>query len=175
MHYFLRTVRLGFRCWNESDLALAAGLWGDESVTALIGGPFTAETVRARLVGEITQMREHSVQYWPIFLFESGEHAGCAGLRPYRVEEQVYEFGVHLRPKFWGQRLATEAGNAVIAHGFDALGANAIFAGHNPANHVSKGLLLKLGFVYTHDEFYPPTGLLHPSYILRKGTSPGGA
>jgi len=174
MHYHLMTGRLGFRCWEESDLALAIGLWGDEKVNALIGGPFTAEMVQARLAGEIAQMREHAVQYWPIFLLESGEHTGCAGLRPYRVEEGIYELGVHLRPKFWRQGLATEAGQAVIAHGFDDLQAEAVFAGHNPANHISKTLLLRLGFVYTHDEFYPPTGLLHPSYILRKATRTRG-
>jgi hypothetical protein len=28
--------------------------------------------------------------------------------------------------------------------------------------------LLKLGFVRTHEELYPPTGLLHPSYWLPK-------
>jgi hypothetical protein len=25
----------------------------------------------------------------------------------------------------------------------------------------------KLGFRYTHDEFYPPTGLNHPAYLLQ--------
>jgi ribosomal-protein-alanine N-acetyltransferase len=172
MHYLLMTGRLGFRCWNENDLPLAIGLWSDEKVTALIGGVFTTEMIRARLASEIAHMREHALQYWPIFLLESGEHAGCAGLRPYRVEKRVYELGVHLRPKFWGQGLATEAGHAVIAHGFDDLGAEALFAGHNPANHTSRKLLLKLGFVYTHDEFHPPTGLMHPSYILRKPERP---
>ena len=27
-------------------------------------------------------------------------------------------------------------------------------------------VLLRLGFSYTHDELYPATGLLHPSYML---------
>jgi hypothetical protein len=27
---------------------------------------------------------------------------------------------------------------------------------------------MKLGFVYTHDELDPPTGLVHPSYLLAK-------
>lgn len=170
MHYLLKTERLGFRCWTENDLALAIGLWCDERVTALIGGTFTAGMVQARLAKEIAQVRDHAVQYWPIFLLKNGEHAGCAGLRPYCVEERIYELGVHLRPKFWGRGLATEAGRAVIAHGFDALRANAFFAGHHPANRMSKRFLLKLGFVYTHDEFYPPTGFMHPSYILRRAT-----
>jgi ribosomal-protein-alanine N-acetyltransferase len=169
--YFLKTARLGFRCWKETDIALAIDLWTDEKVNALIGGPFTTEMVQARLANETSQMREHAVQYWPIFLLKNGEHAGCAGLRPYPKEAGVYELGVHLRPKFWGQGLAIEAGQAVIAYAFAHLRAEALFAGHNPANHSSKKLLSKLGFVYVRDEFYPPTGLMHPSYILRKPTN----
>lgn len=26
----------------------------------------------------------------------------------------------------------------------------------------------RLGFIYTHHEFYPPTGLKHPSYLMKK-------
>lgn len=113
-------------------------------------------------------MRHSRVQYWPIFLAENGAHAGCAGLRPYSPEQQIYEIGVHLLPPFWGKGLATEAAESVIFYAFDQLRAKALFAGHHPANRLSKQLLLKLGFVYTHDELYGPTGLMHPSYILRK-------
>lgn len=37
--YFLRSVRLGFRCWTDEDMPLAMELWGNPAVTALIGGP----------------------------------------------------------------------------------------------------------------------------------------
>jgi RimJ/RimL family protein N-acetyltransferase len=41
-----------------------------------------------------------------------------------------------------------------------------LFAGHNPKNEASRQLLEKLGFRYTHDEYYAPTGLNHPSYMM---------
>nr|WP_199043171.1 GNAT family N-acetyltransferase [Dyella sp. ASV24] len=166
MNYPPPTQRLEFRCWTSEDLSLALALWGDPQVTALIGGPFAEEAVARRLSTEMSCMQEHHVQYWPIFLLEGGEHAGCAGLRPYDVDQHVYELGVHLRHKFWGQGLALEAGKAVIDHGFDSLNASALFAGHHPRNEMSRKFLLKLGFTYTHDELYPPTGLNHPSYRL---------
>lgn len=109
---------------------------------------------------------EHGFQYWPIFLRADGAHIGCCGLRHYRPEQGIHEFGVHIRPAFWHQGLALEAGNAVIAYAFDRLQARGLFAGHNPANIASRQMLLKLGFQYTHDEFYPPTGPQHPSYPL---------
>jgi [ribosomal protein S5]-alanine N-acetyltransferase len=61
----------------------------------------------------------------------------------------------------------------VIEHAFKTLAASALFAGHNPNNHASRRLLEKLGFQYTHDELYRPTGLHHPSYLLRPDAAAG--
>ena len=166
--YFLVTPRLGFRCWSERDLPLAMALWGDADVTRYVGGPFSGEQVAGRLAKEIASMREHRVQYWPIFLRESGEHVGCAGMRMYSAAQDIFATGYYLRRAFWGQGFAQEAGHAVIAHAFDALEVNALFAGHHPENAVSRHVLAKLGFRYTHDQLYPPTGLQHPSYLLRR-------
>jgi ribosomal-protein-alanine N-acetyltransferase len=165
-HYFLKTARLGFDHWSAGDLHLAMALWGDPEVTRFIGGPFSNQQVQERLDREIASSYEYKVQYWPIFLLENHEHVGCAGLRPYRMQELVYEFGVHLRSPYWGRGLAHEAGRAVIEFAFAKIGAKALFAGHHPANSASRDLLAKLGFRATHEEFYPPTGLKHPSYLL---------
>jgi RimJ/RimL family protein N-acetyltransferase len=51
-------------------------------------------------------------------------------------------------------------------YAFRSLKVKALFAGHNPKNLSSRNLLINLGFNYTHDEFYEPTGLEHPSYLL---------
>jgi ribosomal-protein-alanine N-acetyltransferase len=168
--YFLTSERLGFSHWLTSDLSLAHELWGNAEVTSLIGGPFTAEQVEQRLNREVASMDAHNVQYWPVFLLETHQHAGCAGLRPYRVDERVYELGFHFRPEYWDRGLAQEVGRAVIAYAFDHLGAKALFAGHHPANAASARVLAKLGFHFTHEEFYPPTGLKHPSYLLTRPT-----
>ena len=165
--YFLRSQRLGFRHWYESDADLAAGLWGDPEVTRYIGGPFSKEDVEQRLAREIATFGEHGIQYWPIFLLATGEHVGCCGLRPYRIAEQIHELGFHIRRAHWRQGYALEAARTTIVYAFQVFSASALFAGHNPANRASRELLLKLGFQYTHDEYYPPTGLQHPSYLLR--------
>ena len=78
----------------------------------------------------------------------------------------MFEIGFHICRRHWGHGLATEAARAVLKYAFDILAAKAVFAGHNPANTASRHLLLKLGLRYTHDEYYPPTGLNHPSYRL---------
>ena len=164
--YFLQTERLGFRLWSEADLDLTMGLWGDTEVTKLIGGPFSGEQIRERLAREIYNMNTYRVQYWPMFLLTSDEHVGCCGLGPYNLDQGIYEIGVHLRQAYQGQGFAVEAARAVMEYAFNTLGVTGLFAGHHPANTPSRRVLAKIGFRYTHDEFYPPTGLQHPSYLL---------
>lgn len=167
--FFLTTARLGFGLWAEDDAALAWGLWGDPAVTRFTGGPLSELQVMARLSREVETLRRHRVQYWPFFSRATGEHIGCCGVRPPRLESaDVYEFGFQLRPIHWRQGFAREAAGAIIPYTFHVLGARALLAGHHPANEVSRHLLRTLGFCYTHDEFYPPTQLLEPCYRLAR-------
>jgi ribosomal-protein-alanine N-acetyltransferase len=167
--YFLTTRRLGFRHWTESDLRLAIVLWGDPKVTKHIDerGHLSDARVFERLELEMHAQQIHGVQYWPVFLLGTHEHIGVCGLRPRDIANGGYELGIHIRPGFWRQGFATEAARAVIDLAFKKLKAKELFAGHNPANKPSGALVLKLGFKYVGDEPYPPTGLMHPSYVLK--------
>lgn len=166
--YFLKTQRIGFRRWKEEDLSLAIGLWGDFEVTRYFDarGKLTPTQVKERLSQEISTEKSHSIQYWPIFLLKNDLHLGCCGLRPYDPSKNVLEIGFHIRCRQWGQGYAFEAAGAVIRYAFDVIKVSGLFAGHNPRNDRSRHLLTKLGFRYTHDEFYRPTGLEHPSYLM---------
>jgi ribosomal-protein-alanine N-acetyltransferase len=170
--YFLTTERLGFRRWRDTDFDLAVALWGDPEVTRPIDArsPLGTHQIRARLTEEVATDHEHGVQYWPVFLLATGEHVGCCGLRPRQPENHLFELGVHIRSAFWRRGYAYEAVTGVIDYAIDHLGVRSLFAGHNPANEASRRLLRKLGFRYTHDEYYAPTGLDHPSYILEAHT-----
>jgi len=170
MSFPVPSARLRFRIWDTSDSALAEDLWGNPAVTELItkSGTLTHDQIRARLASEIKLQDTYGVQYWPVFHTESGRHVGCCGLHPYRPVDRIYEIGVHLKPESWGQGYAQEAARAVFRFAFAKLGASGLFAGHNPANQASRTLLRRLGFRYTHDEFYEPTGRLHPSYLLTR-------
>jgi len=176
MDYFLKSRRLGFRCWTAEDLPLAIELWGDAEMTVFTGGPFTPEAVRTRLADEILRMRERGIQYWPVFLLEDDTHVGCAGLRPYDDQKQVYELGYYVRRAFWGQGLAQEAAQAVIGHAFGTLGFHSLFAGHHPRNEASRRVLLSVGFREAGWEVYPPTGIIEPTYrLLKPGTTPNSS
>ena len=165
-NYFLRTARLGFRPWSAGDFELAMALWGDIQVTRFIGGPFSEKEVQERLARELVFMKEHGVQYWPVFLLGDGDFTGCCGLRPYRLEDGIYELGFHFRPMYWGKGFAVEASRAVIGHASESLGGRGLFAGHYPENYASSKVLEKLGFRFTHEELYPPTGRIDRCYTL---------
>ncbi len=168
--FFLTTERLGFSVWNENDIFYALELWGNPEVTKFIvaGGTMLKEDVQQRLKKEIETFNNVNIQYWPIYFKETHENVGCCGVRPYDCEKNILEMGVHIKEQHWGIGIAQEACSKVIEYCFNTLKVKALFAGHNPKNISSAGLLKKLGFTYTHDEFYPPTGLYHPSYLLTK-------
>ncbi|MGE0708669.1 MAG: GNAT family N-acetyltransferase [Planctomycetota bacterium] len=161
------TERLRFRCWTPADLELARELWGDPRVTRLIDARprLDEDEVRRRLDLELAREASHGIQYWPLFLREGGDFVGCCGLRP--ADPGVLELGFHLRPDHWGQGLAGEAAQAVVAHAFDVLGVEALCAGHHPENAASARLLEKLGFRRIGESLFPATGRIHPAYLLR--------
>ena len=171
MSYFLRTERLGFRTWAEADVPLALALWTDGAVMGHMGGPMSAADAEARMRLQMANQNELGFQYWPMFALGSGEHAGCAGLRPFHDRTDVVEVGVHLAPPFWGGRYGEEAARAVIGWAWAHTRADAIVAGHGPHNEHSKALIGRLGFRYTHHEPWGPHGTMHPYYRLERPLS----
>ncbi|MCY3410536.1 MAG: GNAT family N-acetyltransferase [Candidatus Heimdallarchaeota archaeon] len=162
--YFLTYERVAYSIWTCEDEKIARSLWGDPRVTALISSKaWTDEEVMDRLKDEIMQYQTYNIQYFPIFLRETGQFIGCCGLRPYH---DSIELGFHLLPSFWGNRLAYEASMGILEYAKMQLNQTIVFGGHHPDNTTSQKVLQMIGFTHVRDEFYPPTGLLHPLYHL---------
>ncbi|QEE29472.1 GNAT family N-acetyltransferase [Terriglobus albidus] len=139
-----------------NDTALAESLWCDPEVTHFFGGAMTPTQARERLQAECQREDLLGMQYWPMFLRETGEFAGCAGLRPWSMDSKTIEVGVHLMRSAWGLRLGEEALRAVLTHGFDTLSLPVIVAGHGIAHDNSRRLLERVGFKYTHNILWGP-------------------
>lgn len=165
MNHFLQTKRIGFSLWKKENLNLAKTLWGNRDVTNYLtaDGIMTEGEIRNRFLLEIEQYKTHGV-----LKTSNNEFVGSCGLRPYDPENDVYELGFHLVRSAWGKGYASEAAEAMIEYAFNKIRAKKLFAGHHPENTASRKRLEKLGFVYIHDEFYPSTGLQHPSYELKQ-------
>jgi [ribosomal protein S5]-alanine N-acetyltransferase len=143
--------RLVFRSWTNDDTQLAEGLWCDQEVTRFFGGPMTVDQAHERLRAECQREDELGIQYWPAFFRETGEFAGCAGLRPWSMDPHIIEAGVHIVRSAWGLRLGEEALLAVLEHGFNTLNLPSIVAGHGSEHHNSRKMLERVGFHYTHN------------------------
>lgn len=150
------SARLTFRSWTDEDTALAEALWCDPEVTRFFGGAMSREQARDRLHVECERDITVGMQYWPIFLRETGEFAGCAGLRPWSMDPETVEAGVNLMRSACGQRLGEAALLAVLAHGFVTLDLPLIVAGHGVAHDNSRKLLERVGFKYTHNILWGP-------------------
>lgn len=168
--FFMTTDRLGFSLWEEQDLPLARRLWGDPMVGKYIcaDGVFSESEIEARLQKEINNQQCYQVAYWPIFRRSDVAFIGCCGLRPLEIAAGKWELGEHLLPFSWRQGYALEAAKAAIDYAFRDLDASSVCAGHHPDNPASPGLLFKLDFTEIEPQYYPPTGRMHPSYILNR-------
>jgi len=165
----LTTERLAIRTWQENDFKLARTLWGDPDVMAFLGGALSDEKVNEKMRAEMACLEKHGVQYWPVFEKRSGEFVGCCGLRPWAyTPPEGHEIGFHLVKSKWGKGYAVEAAQGVVKHAFEQLQISTLRAGHHPEHVNSKKVLLRLGFQYVDAVFYRPTGLMHPTYQLRR-------
>ncbi len=168
--YFIESERIGFSVWDTKKEHYAKLLWGNKDVTKYISatGKMTEKEILERLERESDTYTKYKIQYFPIYLKEDNKFIGCCGLRPYNIGGSIVELGIHLLPEYWGNGYAKEACEKMIKFAFETLSFEVIFAGHNPKNFASRRLLKKIGFIYSHDEYYAPTGLQHPSYLLNR-------
>ncbi len=68
------------------------------------------------------------VGYWIAETRADDEFIGWFHLRPDRIDAGEQEIGYRLRRAAWGQGYATELGRALVAHGFERVGAPVISA-----------------------------------------------
>ena len=121
MKYLIESERIGFSVWSKQDEQQAILLWGNKEVTQYISatGKMTETAILDRLNKEIDTYSKYKIQYFPIYKKENDKFIGCCGLRPYDIEKNVVEIGVHLLPEYWGKGYAKEACMRVIKFAFE--------------------------------------------------------
>jgi [ribosomal protein S5]-alanine N-acetyltransferase len=165
----IESERLRFHPWTPDDLEDALRLWGSAEVMALLGGPLDRAAVGERLAREMQTAERYGFQYWKVTSKADGAFVGCCGLKPGEwLDGEIVECGFHLMKQWWGGGYAGEAAAAVVRWTFGELGRDRLYAGHHPENRASQRVLAKLGFQRAGEKFYPPTGLIHPWYELRR-------
>ena len=165
----LETERLLLRPWREDEDDIDAGLrlWGDPLVMVHVGAPLSREQVARGIRAGAAHLERHGTQHWAMVDKASGQVVGCCGLNRFD-EGPAFELVFHLMADAWGKGLATEAGRAAIADGFERLAIPRIIASHHPDNDGSRRVLEKLDFRFVEMRFWEDVGQEELTALLRQ-------
>ena len=143
----LETPRLRLRRWRSDDLDVLARWHVDPELMRHMGKPlFTREEMREDIERYQEHWAKHGFGLWAAEEKESGALIGRVGLAYHRVWPDDPEVGWLIDTPWQGQGLATEAGRACVAYGFEELGADRIVSICTPENAASRRVMEKLGF-----------------------------
>jgi RimJ/RimL family protein N-acetyltransferase len=144
----LETERLVLRRLTVEDGEFMLELLNDPSWLRFIGDRKvrTLDAARDYITNQLVAMYERFG--FGLYLTElkgDGVPVGICGLIKRDALEDV-DIGFAFLPKFRGKGYAYESASAVMAYGKETFGLNRLVAITSPDNHVSAGLLEKLGF-----------------------------
>jgi len=173
MSTYFETDRIIFRDWQESDREHFARMNSDPVIMEYMPHPLN-EKQSDKLVEHFqTHFDKHGFGLYALERKEDGAFMGFTGLQnvPFKAAfTPATEIAWRLDYEYWGQGYASEAAQAVLAHGFDALGLAEIVAFCVHDNTRSIGVMKKIGLNQVEDgEFrYPGLSNDHPlgSFVL---------
>jgi RimJ/RimL family protein N-acetyltransferase len=142
----LRTERLRLRPRTMADLGACVAMDLDPQVHRFIYGdrPPDPKQHRQHLQARIASGWPPRGGIWVVERRDAPGLLGWCGLFPLE-DSGLIEIGYRYLRAAWGQGIATEAGRAVLDHGFRELGFDPIVAVTHPDNAASQRVLEKLG------------------------------
>ncbi len=163
----LTTARLRATPVTADTSSLLAGVLTDPRVARTLGGVPDPAELTAQVERLAAHWAAHGFGYWlwrdrrtDAVVARGGlHHTILAG----RAEVEV---GWTVDADRWGEGLASELGEAAVAHAFGVLGLEELVAFTLPANFASRRVMEKLGFVH-EDPNVEHAGLDHVLYRLR--------
>ena len=156
----LESERLLFRPHEAADLEPFCAMEADAEVRRYVGGaPRTREVAEQRFWSRAMQPVDDRLAMWATVLKSENCYIGRCGLYPnYNGERKVPDeavLGFYLAREFWGRGLASEAGRAFVAFGFEELRLARIVTAVQVGNAASVRVLEKLGFALERYEAGP--------------------
>lgn len=162
------TERLVLRPLRFEDAERLARLANSPEIarwTLLLPHPYRIEDARAWIATHRRDLNRGEGQHYAITLREDApgtkrdEVIGVIGLRV-QLRHARGELGYWIGEPFWGKGYASEAAQAMVRHGFGALGLRRVYAYHFGGNEASGRVLQKAGL--------RPEGVL-AGHILKNG------
>ncbi len=153
MKVYIETDRLLLRDIEESDAAGIFALDSDPEVHQYLGNhPITSMQQAEEMICLIRQQYvDKGVGRWAVIDKASNEFVGWSGLKyelNLRKEFSYFDLGFRLRPKYWGQGIATESARESLKFGFTKMNLTQICAAADIANFASNAVLKKVGLQF---------------------------
>lgn len=143
----LETERLILTPIQLEDMSLLVELDSNPVVMRFItnGKPQTEEHYRKRIPELIAYMDKNpGLGLWIARLKSTNEFIGWYILKHLPNNGEV-EVGFRIKEQFWNKGYSTEAGKALLKHGFETLGLEKIAAIVRPDNFASQAVIKKIG------------------------------
>jgi ribosomal-protein-alanine N-acetyltransferase len=140
--------RLELRALTREDAPAIFAIFGDPAVMKYWSSPpLQSLSEAAGIIEEIQSLFSARLGFqWGICLRETGQVLGTCTLFHLNEPHRRAEVGFALRQSSWGQGLASEALQLLIAHAFQTLGLHRLEADVDPDNERSLRLLERQGF-----------------------------
>ncbi len=144
----LPAPRVDLRWLTTEDAPAILAIFGDPEVMRFWSSPALKDRAAAmQLIEEIHGFfRSRRLFQWGICLRETSEVIGTCTLLDISMEHRRAEVGFALRRDQWGQGLATEALDTLIAFAFETLDLHRLEADADPHNERSLLVLERQGF-----------------------------
>lgn len=146
MHLIVHTNRITVREYLPHELEIYLNHFTDEQVARYIPKRSREERINIFNNAFIQYQATKTNGMWGMFNKDEGEFIGGCLLRPFHGDPTLFEIGYSINRRHWGQGLATEMVEALVAYGFTTPDISAIVACTEIPNLASQRVLEKAGF-----------------------------
>lgn len=165
------TKRLYFRQHQPEDLDAYCAMEADEDFRRYVGGrPRPRDEAEKRFMNGLGPVSDGLHMRAAVYKPEE-KYIGRCGIYPHFNREGVpvpgeAALGLYLDKAYWGRGLATEAGLAFVAYGFEQYNLNRIVTAIDTRNEASVTVIEKLGFKLDRKELGDLRSFYH--YVLER-------
>lgn len=153
----IETQRLILRPFNMEDAAAVVRFGSENRTQELTGdvGIYTIEKAE-EIISQVwlKEYAQYGYARMAVVVKATDELIGFSGLK-HLPQLELPDLGYRFLPDYWGQGIATEAGDAILDWGFKSFEFKKVMAFSFAFNFGSMGVLRKLGFNYIKHAPFP--------------------
>ncbi|MCC6372532.1 MAG: GNAT family N-acetyltransferase [Bacteroidia bacterium] len=156
--FILKSERLGFRAWQESDIAPFAEMNSDPVVMEFFPGLRSYQESKTATESFNKLIEKKGFGFFAVECLHNSEFIGFIGLNQPSFTSYFtpcLEIGWRLKTSAWNKGYATEGALACLEFGFKKLKAPEIFSFTSQLNQRSERVMQKAGMIKTGEFLHP--------------------